>query len=143
MQRAAVFLAIAAIMAAPATVLGVEPFSATLSAEREVPAPTVPSDYAGTGVAAVTINDDSSVAYEFEFEGLTGPLVMAHIHWGAPGEAGPPIFWLTEQGVEDTSSPFGGLLTEEDFPARRGWSTDVRRSAASDPRRGYICEPAH
>lgn len=122
MTRAAALLAIAALLCAPALALaqGAE-FTADLSADAEVPAPTVPGDYAGTGSATVTLSDDESeINYEVTFEGLTGPLVMAHIHWGAPGEAGPPIFWLTEEGVSGAESPLSGTLTEADFMAADG-----------------------
>jgi hypothetical protein len=123
MRRIAALLAIGALLAAPAAALAQEQrFTADLSADVEVPAPDVPGDYEGTGSATATVSEDGSqITYEVTFEGLTGPLTMAHIHWGATGETGPPIFWLTEQGVSGAESPLTGTLTEADFmPAEGG-----------------------
>jgi hypothetical protein len=120
MRRASALLAITALLAAPAAVFAAEPFAAELTAEAEVPAPTVPDGYAGSGSATATISDDaSSIDYEVTFEGLTGPPVASHIHWGAVGEAGPIILPL-----EHGDSPFSGTLTEADFtPAEGGPQT--------------------
>jgi trimeric autotransporter adhesin len=120
MKRAALVLAVAGLVAAPATVFAAELFGATLSAGQEVPAPTVPADYAGTGTASVTINDDATAAeFNVSFEGLTGDgtALMAHIHYAPPGEAGPVMLWLTEHGVTDGTyaSPLTGTLMEEHF----------------------------
>ena len=122
MKRVALVFAVAALVAAPATVFAAEPFGASLNADQEVPAPTVPSDYAGTGTASVTINDDATaIDFNVSFEGLTGDgtALMAHIHYAQPGEAGPVMLWLTEHGVTDGtySSPLTGTLTEEHFAA--------------------------
>ena len=125
MRRAATILAIAALVAAPAAVFAAEPFVANLSTDAETPAPTLPSDYAGTGEASAEISDDATeITFEVTFSGLTGPLTMAHIHWGEEGAAGPPIFWLTDQSSSDTPSPLSGTLTEADFmPADGGPQT--------------------
>jgi hypothetical protein len=120
MKRAAVFLAIVAIMAAPLTVLAAEPFSATLTPDAEVPvADCGENDCAGA--ASVTISDDeSSIDFEVTFENLTGDgtATMSHIHYGPDAdEAGPVMIWLTEHGVTDGSyeSPLTGTATEEHF----------------------------
>jgi hypothetical protein len=116
MRRLAAIIAIAALLVTPIAALAQDELTGSLSHEAEVPAPTVPDGYAGMGSAMATISaDGSSIDYEVTFEGLTGPLTMAHIHWGAPGNPGPPIFWLTEQGVSGTASPLSGTLTEADF----------------------------
>lgn len=124
MRRVAALIAVAALLLVPVTALAQDQLTAELSHEVEVPAPTVPSDYAGSGNASATISEDGSeITYEVSFEGLTGPLTMAHIHLGAPGNTGPPIFWLTEMGVEGASSPLSGTLTEADFMAVDGLAT--------------------
>jgi hypothetical protein len=125
MQRATVLLAMALLVAAPAIVLGaghIVPgtFTATLSAEDEVPPPTVPDDFEGSGTATATVSVDDRIEVEVAFEGLTGDPVGAHIHWGPPGEAGPVIFPLDHAG----GSPISQTLTPDDFtPAEGGPQT--------------------
>ncbi len=125
MKRAALSFAIAALLVTPAAALAQTELFGELNTDEEVPSPTVPGDYAGTGYAEVVISaDDTQISYEVTFEGLTGPLTMAHIHSGEVGAAGPPIFWLTQMGVDDTPSPLTGTLTEADFvPADGGPQT--------------------
>ena len=122
MKRFAALVAIVGLLAAPAVALAQFNFAADLTAEDEVPAPTVPDGYAGEGIAVMMIHDDeTSIRYDVHFSGLTGPLTAAHIHWGAPGVAGPPILGLTGGG---TDSPLKGKLTEADFmPAAGGPQT--------------------
>jgi hypothetical protein len=141
MRRLAVLLAVAALLIAPTAALAQEPFTAQLSHDVEVPAPTVPDDYAGMGSATVTVSDDESeITYEVTFEGLTGPLTMAHIHWGASGAAGPPIFWLTDQSnMTGTPSPLSGTLAEADFvPADGGPQTYAEALAALRAGNTYV-----
>jgi hypothetical protein len=107
MKRAAIFLAVAALAAAPASVMAAEPFSAALTPEAEVP----PATSDGSGSATATINDEGTeIAYEVTYSGLTGPVLAAHIHFGAADEAGGVIFPLAHG-----ASPFSGTLTEADF----------------------------
>lgn len=108
MRRLAMILAIAALVAAPASVFAAEPFSATLDGDSEVPPVT---GLTASGTASVTISDDESeIAYEVTYQDLTGPVMAAHIHYGDTDEAGGVIFPLA-QGA----SPFSGTLTEADF----------------------------
>ncbi|HUG47167.1 MAG TPA: CHRD domain-containing protein [Candidatus Limnocylindria bacterium] len=120
MRRASLFLAIAALVAAPVAVFAAEPFSAELTVEAEVPPPTVPDGYTGSGSATATISDDgTSIDYEVTYDGLTGPPIASHIHFGATGVAGPVILPLAHG-----DSPFSGTLTEADFtPADGGPQT--------------------
>ena len=60
MRRATVLLAIIALLALPAMALAAEQFTTDLTVDAEVPAPTVPDDYAGTGKATFTLSDDES-----------------------------------------------------------------------------------
>lgn len=114
MRRAAVLLAIAALIAAPAAVLAAEPFVANLSPDAEEPPATVPDGYAGAGSASVVISDDESqIEVELTFDGLTGAPSGSHIHYGAEGAAGPVIFPLDHTG----GSPINQTLTEADFTA--------------------------
>jgi hypothetical protein len=110
MKRAAVLLAVAALTAAPLTVLAAEPFSAALTPEAEVPAVTGTD---ASGDASVTISDDGTeVSYEVSYEDLTGPAQAAHIHFGSASDAGPVLLPL-----EVGDSPFSGTITEADFAA--------------------------
>jgi hypothetical protein len=120
MRRAAALLAIAALMTVPVIALAAEQLSASLTPDAEVPAPTLPDGYTGSGSASATISDDESqIEYEVSYQNLTGPPVASHIHWGAVGEAGPVILPLAHG-----DSPFSGTLTEADFaPAEGGPQT--------------------
>jgi hypothetical protein len=120
MRRTAAMIAIAALLSLPVMVLAAEQFTASLTPEDEVPAPTLPAGYSGSGSASVTISDDATqIEYEVTYDNLTGPPVGAHIHWGAVGEAGPVILPLAHG-----DSPFSGTLTEADFaPAPGGPQT--------------------
>jgi len=116
MRRLAALLAIAALLSVPAMVLAAEQFTASLTTEAEVPAPTLPDGYTGSGSASATISDDETeIEYEVNYENLTGPPVASHIHWGAVGAAGPVILPLAHG-----DSPFSGTLTEADFVAVDG-----------------------
>jgi hypothetical protein len=111
MRRAAVLLAIIALLAAPAAVLAQEEFTADLDAEQEVPAPEVPVDYEGQGSGTFVLSaDESEISYEVSHENLTGDPVGAHIHYGAPGVAGDILLPL-----DHTTNPMTGTLTEADF----------------------------
>lgn len=96
--------------------IGSRPVDANLTPDEEVPEPTLPDGYAGSGTATVTISDDESeLHYEVSYDGLTGPPTAAHIHLGAPGTAGPPFLDLAHG-----PSPFSGTLTESDFTINGG-----------------------
>lgn len=115
MKKAAVFLAIAAIMAAPLTVLAAEPFSAVLTPDAEVP-PADCGDNACAGDATVTISDDgSSIDYEVSYENLTGAVTGSHIHFGGADVAGPVMI-----PFEHGDSPFSGTFNEADYAAADG-----------------------
>jgi len=113
MRRALALLATLALLALPATALAHEEFAADLSGDAEVPPVTTD----GTGSATVGISDESSIDFEVTFENLSGPAVMAHIHYGAADEAGPVMIWLTDVGVTDGdyASPISGTAGEAEF----------------------------
>lgn len=108
MKRTALLVLVLAAFAAPGIALAAgHGFTAELTTAAEVPAPTG-SD--GSGSATVTINDDGSIAYEVEYQDLTGEVVAAHIHFGAVGVAGPVMLPLAHG-----PSAFSGTLEEADF----------------------------
>jgi hypothetical protein len=113
MKRAALFFAVVALVAAPATVFAAEPFSANLTPEAEVP----PAECDGcSGSATVTISDDgTSLDYEVSYENLTGDATGAHIHFGGPDVAGPVMI-----PFEVGDSPFSGTFNEADYAPADG-----------------------
>jgi len=135
LKRLALFLATVALAATPALALAAEPFSGNLSVDQEVPAPTLPDGYTGTGTASATISDDeASIDYEVAFEGLTGPLMAAHIHYGEAGVAGGVMFPLAH-----AEASFSGTLTEADFtPVDSGPQTFADALAAIRAGESYV-----
>jgi hypothetical protein len=68
----------------------------TMSAAEETPKPTGNVD-SGRGTFAAVVTKSGTGAdlrWTLTFAGLTGPAVMAHIHTGRPGQAGPPVVTL-------------------------------------------------
>lgn len=116
MRRATILLAIAALVAAPATVLAAEQFTATLTPGAEVPPVTCEADCSGS--ASVTISDDeTSIDYEVTFENLSDENTpsAAHIHFGGADVSGPVMI-----PFEVGPSPFSGTFNEADYVAEDG-----------------------
>jgi Cu/Zn superoxide dismutase len=136
MRRAAALLATLALLALPATALAQEEFTAELDVDQEVPAPTVPDPYEGSGSATATVSDDESqIDVHLEWSDLTGDAVGAHIHYGPPGQAGGIIFPLDHTA----GSPIDQTLTEADFtPADGGPQTYAEALAAMRDGNTYI-----
>ena len=80
---------------------------ATLTVAQEVPAPT--GGAAGSGRVWLTDNGNTMTWY-MEYNGLTGNAVAAHIHRGAPGEAGPVVANLFTSAVPGTSAAVAGTI---------------------------------
>lgn len=66
---------------------GTTAVTATLTAKKEVPAPT--GSPKGAGTFTGTIGAKRVLTWKLTFKGLTGAAAGAHIHLGAPGKAGP------------------------------------------------------
>jgi hypothetical protein len=74
---------------------------------------TPPVTTSATGEGKISIAKDHTVKGEIKTTGING--VAAHIHVGAPGQAGPPIITLTK-GTDGTwTVPDGSKLTDEQF----------------------------
>jgi hypothetical protein len=90
------FAALAVVVAAcaPAT----DPassFSGDLTAEAEVPAPTLSGAMPSGNVTAMLSSDGNTLTLSGNFSGLTGPATGAHIHGPAPaGQAAGVVFPL-------------------------------------------------
>ena len=65
-------------------------YVARMTGAQETPA----NHTTGTGTATFTL-DGTKLGYVVEIHDLSGPPTMAHIHVGAAGVAGPPVYTFT------------------------------------------------
>lgn len=86
-------------------------FKATLSADMEVPKPTVDASKAPSGTATFTVTP-TSVSYQVKVMNLSSAYTACHIHAGPAGVAGPVIVPLTlTPGSDGTASGEGTFDT--------------------------------
>jgi hypothetical protein len=86
-------------------------FKATLSADMEVPKPTVDAAKPPSGTATFTVTP-TSVSYQVKVMNLTSAYTACHIHAGPAGVAGPVIVPLTlTAGADGTASGEGTFDT--------------------------------
>jgi CHRD domain len=69
---------------------------------------TPPTGVKGTGTATLELNGNR-LHYTVVVHGLTGPATMAHIHVGAVGASGPPVFFFTIKHVENGTLARGSV----------------------------------
>ncbi len=81
----------------------------TLTGAEETP----PVTTSASGIAAISIGADKSVSGTIKTTGIDG--TVAHIHVGAPGQAGPPIITLNKTADGVWSVPAGSRLTDEQY----------------------------
>jgi CHRD domain len=74
---------------------------------------TPPVATSATGSGTVAIAADKTVTGTIKTTGIDG--TVAHIHVGAPGQAGPPIITLVKSGEGVWSVPAGSKLTDEQY----------------------------
>jgi CHRD domain len=74
---------------------------------------TPPVTTTATGKGTITIGADKSVSGTIKTMGIVG--TVAHIHVGAPGQAGPPIITLDKTADGVWAVPAGSKLTDEQF----------------------------
>jgi len=91
-------------------------FQAKLNGKSEVPK----SNSKATGTATVTLSG-KTLKYTIKATGLTGPAQAAHIHFGKPGQAGPPIFVICAKAP--CKLPKSGTFTSKDFKKGPGVSS--------------------
>ena len=110
MKRVLLILAAVSLLAiVPVAVSGAsdEVFTGTFSGAQEVP----PVTTSAGGTVYVFINPSATeIKYAVSYTGLSGPLVAAHIHAGAPGVSGQIMLPLTP----GPSTMFGSL-TQANF----------------------------
>jgi hypothetical protein len=100
-------LLVAASLTLSATSALAKDVKVTLVGAEETPA--VATSAAGSGT--ITISPKGEVSGSIKTTGIDG--IAAHIHVGAPGQAGPPIITL-EKGADGVwSVPAGSKLTDE------------------------------
>jgi hypothetical protein len=105
---------IAAMLAAAALTLGggaafAKTVKVTLTGSEETP----PVTTSATATGSIKINKDKSVSGKITTSGIDG--TVAHIHVGAPGQAGPPIITLEKTADGVWSVPAGSKLTDEQY----------------------------
>ena len=79
-----------------------------LTGDQEVP----PVSTAASGSGTIMVNADKSVSGSITTSGVTA--IAAHIHTGAPGQNGPVIVPLTQNG-STWSVPAGAKLTDAQY----------------------------
>jgi CHRD domain len=121
MKKLAVALSLATVVASALTAGSLAgsttAVSAKLTVAQEIPKQTV-TNTAATGMFTATLTG-KTLKFKLAFSNLTGPPVMAHIHVGAAGVAGPVLIWLCGLGAPDSqlvaarpcASPLTGTVT--------------------------------
>ncbi len=102
------FLAVAALTVFCGSALAGEVKVNLVGAEETPPVSTTAS---ATGT--ISIAADKSVTGTIKSSGIDG--TVAHIHVGAPGQAGPPIISLIKNGDNVWTVPAGSKLTDEQY----------------------------
>jgi hypothetical protein len=108
LPRVRALVAAAALIAFSGSSLAVD-LKVTLTGAEETP-PVVTS---ASGSGTITIAADKSVSGTIKTTGIEG--TVAHIHVGAPGQAGPPIITLNKGADGLWSVPAGSKLTAEQY----------------------------
>jgi hypothetical protein len=77
----------------------------------------------GSGNATVDFNSSmTQISYTLSFQNLTSDATMGHIHFGAPGVAGPIVLWFFPATLTPTptavSGSYSGVWTEADLAAQ-------------------------
>ena len=102
-----------AVASAALLVGGGSAFAADLKVHLIGAEETPPVTTSASGTGTITIAADKSVTGTLKTSGIEG--TVAHIHVGAPGQAGPPIITL-EKGADGAwSVPAGSKLTDEQY----------------------------
>ena len=90
---------------------------------------TPPVATSAAGVGTIAIAADKSVSGSVKTTGIDG--TMAHIHVGAPGEAGPPIITLRKGDNGVWSVPAGAKLSDEQYQSYKSGNLYVNVHSAA------------
>lgn len=94
-------------------------FVARMTGAQETPA----NNAKATGTATFTL-DGTKLEYSISVRDLSGPPTMAHIHVGAGGVAGPPVYTFTLKGGAGTSGTISSGSVDLTKTASAGVSGD-------------------
>lgn len=105
---------ICAVVAAAALTVGSgAAFGKTVKVSLTGAEETPPVTTSATATGTIKINKDKTVSGTVKTTGIDG--TVAHIHVGAPGEAGPPIITLEKTADGVWSVPAGSKLTDDQY----------------------------
>jgi len=107
-RRMSALLAAASLALSSASALAKD-VKVTLIGAEETPPVTTSASGSGT----IKISKDGAVSGGVKTTGIDG--IAAHIHVGAPGQAGPPIITLDKGADGVWSVPAGSKLTDEQY----------------------------
>ncbi len=103
----------AVLAAATLLVLAGSAFAADVKVNLIGAEETPPVTTKASGSGTISIAADKSVSGSVNTTGIDG--TVAHIHIGAPGQAGPPIITLTKSSAGVWLVPGGSKLTDEQY----------------------------
>ncbi|MEP6549121.1 MAG: CHRD domain-containing protein [Gammaproteobacteria bacterium] len=116
-------LAATALIALAASAFGAD-VKVTLNGADETPPVTTKASGSGT----ISIAPDKSVTGTVKTTGIDG--TVAHIHVGAPGQAGPPIITLTKSSEGVWLVPDGSKLTDDQYASYKAGNLYVNVHSA-------------
>jgi hypothetical protein len=123
---------ITATVAAAALTVGGVAFAKTVKVSLTGSEETPPVTTSATATGTIKINKDKSVSGTIKTTGIDG--TVAHIHVGAPGQAGPPIITLDKTADGVWSVPAGSKLTDDQYASFKAGNLYVNvHSAAHMP----------
>ena len=126
LKRAAV-AATAVLLAAGMGLASAATLRLTLSGSRETP----PVKTMARGSAVIKVSADGAVSGKVNTSGIKG--TMAHIHEGAPGEAGPPIITLMMGPHGTWMVPAGSKLTPHQYEEYKAGDLYINVHSAAHP----------
>jgi hypothetical protein len=100
-------------------------FIGRFSGLTEVP----PTPSLGDGTACVRVAPNGSVTVTANFAGLGGAVLLAHIHTGPPGIAGPILFTLTITGPNTVSGTFTPSTADLGLLRSGNWYANLHTAA--------------
>lgn len=123
-------VALAVLGAAPALAQDVERFGDTLA---EVPVDRSTTDSINGSGEVSAVLDGNQLEVTGSFEGVSSPATAAHIHQGAPGQAGPVVFELSVENAAAGSVEGTVELSDEQIELLRDANLYVQIHTDQNP----------